>query len=524
MLILHNGQIYTPDVNNPATAIAIENDKIMAIGQDSDILNISSPNDKCIDLEEQVVYPGLTDAHIHLKQYAQQINKIDCETESRIQCLNKVERKAKLLNPGEWILGHGWNQNVWKNGFGTYEDLDNVSPNNPVCLTSKSLHATWLNSLAIEYLHHTDFKQRMRPEWVKTDHNGISTGIFFEEAVFIIDSLLPKPTMSELARSILLAQDKLIEMGITNIHDFDSFSMFDVYQILQQNKELMINIIKFIPYEDISLAIENKFFTGYIENKLSIGGIKLFADGALGTLTAAMLEPYDTDMNNYGIMNTSPEEIFEKSKVAVDHGFSLAIHAIGDKANRLVLNNYKKLRSYEHDNALQQKRHRIEHVQLIHPSDHKRLKNLKIIASMQPVHIHGDINAADVHWGKRSAYAYPFKSLLKNNTRIIFGSDAPVETPNPFFGIHAAIYRENPSDHAEGKYWSDYEKLSYQEALNAYIPDHVQLFGNKYKFGKLKKYYQANLLILNKNPEILSSQELMDIKPNRVMIDGKWVK
>ena len=523
MLILFNGHIHTLDFTGKPSAIAIKNGIIEAIGSDEDILNLSKPEDKKIDLAGKYVFPGFTDAHIHMKHYALQLNTLNCETKTRTECLERVRNKANSTHPGKWILGHGWNHNIWPEGYGTSQDLDKVSPDNPVFLTSKSLHAAWVNNAALKIITETLNHDQFNTDWVQKDHNSKPTGIFFEDAVFIIESIIPKPGDDELQKLVLKAQKQLIEYGITSIHDFDSIYMMDICRQLQENDELLLNIVKFIPVDDLKQALHRNYYTGYKENKITIGGIKLFADGALGTQTAAMLAPYENDGNNVGMMTQSPDQLFERGRLSIENGFSLAIHAIGDKANRLVLDVYQKLREYEHKNKLPHFKHRIEHVQLIHPTDQPRLVELDIIASMQPVHIHSDINPANKYWGKRSAYAYPFNSLSSHNTDMIFGSDAPVESPNPFLGLHAAFYRQNLIANNGRPPWYEKEKLSPLQAIERFTPDHVKLFGSNLKYGKLRIGYQADLIILDKNPFTISKDDLIQLKPIAAMINGKWI-
>ena len=523
MLILYNGHIHTSNFTDKHSAIAINNGIIEAIGSDENILNLCKPEDKKIDLAGKYVLPGFTDAHIHIKHYALQLNSINCETKTRAECLERVRQKVNTSPPGKWILGHGWNHNTWPEGYGTGEDLDKVSPNNPVFLTSKSLHAAWINAAARKIIDNKLNINKINPDCIQKDHNSNPTGIFFEEAVFLIDSIIPKPDDSELQKLILTAQKQLIEFGITSIHDFDSIYMVDVYRQLQENDDLLLNIVKFIPGDDLKQALQRNYFSGYKENKITIGGIKLFADGALGTQTAAMLEPYENDDNNYGMMTQSTDQMFERGRLSIENGFSLAIHAIGDKANRLVLDVYQKLREYERKNKLPHFKHRIEHVQLIHPTDQPRLAELDIIASMQPVHIHSDIDPANRHWGERSAYAYPFNALSSLHTNMIFGSDAPVESPNPFAGMHAACFRQQPYNNNGNSPWYEKEKLSSFQAIEHFTPDHMSLYGPDLKYGKLRNGYQADLIILDENPITISENNLIQLKPIAAMINGKWI-
>jgi len=523
LLILYNGNIFASGYTNKPSAIAIQNGIIIAIGSDKDVMNLANAEIETIDLAGRFVLPGFTDAHIHLQQYALQLAKVDCETPTKASCLERIHQKAKSSKPGEWILGHGWNHNRWSEGYGSIKDLDRVAPNHPVFLTSKSLHAAWVNSKALEIIQKTDTYKTIKQEQIQTDHNGNPTGIFFEETIHYINDIIPNPSCEQLTNLVLKAQEKLIKFGITAVHDFDPLMMYDIYSDMQNKEQLILNIIKHIPFDSLNQAVSREFFTTYRNKKLSIGSIKLFADGALGTQTAHMLAPFENTTEDYGMMILTPEEIIERGMLCIDNNFSIAIHAIGDKANRQVLDAYQALRDYEQKTQSKKLKHRIEHVQLIHPSDQSRLAEMDIVASMQPVHIHSDIDVAEKYWGERSAYAYPFNSLAKNNTKIIFGSDAPVESPNPFLGLHAASYRKKFPTREDDQAWHGNEKLALVVGITGFSTDHSEILGSDFNFGTLKIGYNADLMVLDKNPLWSSEEELLGMSPVMTMIEGKWI-
>jgi hypothetical protein len=259
---------------------------------------------------------------------------------------------------------------------------------------------------------------------------------------------------------------------------------------------------------------------------LRIGGIKAFADGALGPRTAAMIQPYTGEQNNSGILLLDAEELYEVGLQAVENGLSLAVHAIGDRANHEVLNAIKELRKQEtkfgtwHTSQL---RHRVEHVQVIHPDDAGRYAALGVIASMQPVHIVSDMFTADRYWGKRAAYSYGWRTQLDHGTTLAFGSDAPVESPNPFWGLHAAVTRHQPDGKPGEDGWYPEQKITLHEALKAYTTGAAYATYMENQLGMLAPGFLADLLLLDRDPFTCSPEELRGIKPLATMVGGEWV-
>ena len=258
---------------------------------------------------------------------------------------------------------------------------------------------------------------------------------------------------------------------------------------------------------------------------LRIGSLKLFTDGALGPRTAAMIQPYEGEPDNRGILMMDKEELLEQGQIAARNGISLAIHAIGDRANHEVLEAFTQLREFEHTLPERSKtslRHRIEHVQVIQPEDITRFERLGIIASMQPIHATSDMLMADRYWGNRSAYAYAWHSLLSNSAKLAFGSDAPVESPNPFWGIHASVTRKR-RDGTPPDGWHAEQCLSIEEAIQGYTTGAAYAAGMEVKLGILAVGYLADLLVLDADPYTSQPEKLMEIHPLATMVGGKWV-
>jgi predicted amidohydrolase YtcJ len=518
--VLHNAIIYLLGSSETmVSAIAIDDGHIVAAGKDEEILPFAHSHGDKINLRGRVIFPGLADSHIHLEQYARSLQYIDCETTSKAECIRRVKEKVGKSAPGDWVIGHGWNQNNWPDGFGTSRELDEVSPGNPVYLTAKSLHAAWANTRAM-------LEAKIRADTpdpadgvIQRAGDGAPSGIIFEGAMRLISSVIPSPSPTELSELILQGQSNLHQLGVTQVHDMDGSLCFKALQILDEKQKLKLRVSKSILREDLEDVIRQGFSFGVGTEFLRTGFVKLFADGALGPHTAALLEPYDTDSCNLGILLLTEEEILQLGKKASQAGLPLAIHAIGDRANRVVLNAYAKLRSYELENQLSPLPHRIEHVQLIHPSDIPRLAALNITASMQPIHASSDQDMVDLQWGKRSAHAYPWNDLLRAGVFITFGSDCPVESPNPFWGIHAAVTRMRRFGTSP---WHPEQKITLPEVLKAYIssPSALSNFKN---CGRLIVGANADLIVLDINPFNQSPDDLHAIQPTATMVAGDWV-
>lgn len=542
MIIIHNANILTLDPKNPrASALIVERGRIIAVGQEKllDDLEVNSQSSfrrslefEVINLNGKTIIPGLVDAHIHLEHYSLGLQKLDCETDSMEECLQRVKERAANTSPGTWILGHGWNQNRWGGKFGTTTELDAIAPNHPVYLTAKSLHAAWANTIALRLANVSLDGENPAGGKFGRDEKGRVNGVLFESAMDVVAQVIPEPGVDEVAKAIQSALPILWKMGLTGVHDFDRRRCFSALQQLHRQGFLKLRVIKSIPLEDLPHAVNLGLQSGFGDDFLRIGGIKAFADGALGPQTAAMLQPFDHTENNRGMLLLDAEELFEYGRQAVDNGLSMSVHAIGDRANHEVLKAFDQLRSYEAQNRFRGNRsdaiqhglrHRIEHVQLIHPDDVDRLSALGIIASMQPLHAPSDMYMADQFWGERAKLSYAWRAQLEKGAVLAFGSDAPVESPNPFWGIHAAVTRRRMDGSPGEDGWYPEQCLSIEEALQAYTRGPAIAANQEDHSGKIAAGYQADLVVLNNDPFTIESEMLHSLRSVATMIAGEWV-
>src|SRR5687767_8061740 len=522
MKLLYNAYIYTQNPSQPSeSAIVIDRERIVAVGEANNLLP-QYPNAEKQDMNGRVILPGLTDSHLHLKHYSLSLQKINCETETKEECLRRVEERVKTAKPSEWILGHGWNQNVW-GSWPSASELDAVAPNHPVYLTAKSLHASWANTSALKLANITLQTPDPQNGQIQRAENGAATGILLETAMELVGSAVPEQTIAEIAEAIEKAQVILWKMGLTGIHDFDRRDSFMALQELHAAGKLKLRVLKNIPVELLDQAYELGLRAGFGDDWLRIGSVKVFMDGALGPHTAAMFQPYIGEGENRGILNMDGEELFEHGRKAAQVGLGLTVHAIGDRANHEVLNAYEQLRSYEKENNLPALRHRIEHVQVLHPDDIARLGKMNIIASMQPIHATSDMLMADAFWGERSRYAYAMRTQLDHGARLALGSDAPVESPNPFWGLYAAVTRRRADGSPSSDGWYPEQKLSMAEALEGYTLGPAYAAGMEDRLGRLAPNHLADLIVLEKDPFTCNPNDLLTLKSSATMIGGEWV-
>jgi predicted amidohydrolase YtcJ len=522
MKLLFNAYIHTQNPSQPiASAILIDRQWIVDVGESDDLL-WQYPDAEKQDMQGRVILPGLTDAHLHLKHYSLGLQKIDCETSTKEECLRRVRERVQKAGSGEWILGHGWNQNTWDN-WPSASELDLIAPDNPVYLTAKSLHAGWANTLALKLANVTSQTPNPRNGQIQRDAAGNATGILLETAMRLVEGVIPEPTPQEITNAIEKAQPILWKMGLTGVHDFDRRDSFMALQALHAQGRLKLRVVKSIPIDLLDQAFELGLRSGFGDDWLRIGNVKVFMDGALGPHTAAMFQPYVGEADNRGILNMDGEELFEQGRKAAQVGLGMTVHAIGDRANHEVLNAYEQLRRYEAENNLPHLRHRIEHVQIVHPDDAPRLAQLNVIASMQPIHATSDMLMADAFWGERSRLAYAWRTQLDFGARLAFGSDAPVESPNPFWGLHAAVTRRRADGSPSAYGWYPEQKLTVAEALQGYTLGPAYAAGMEDRLGRLAPNHLADLIVLEKDPLTCDPDELLTMRSSATMVGGEWV-
>ncbi len=524
-LVLCNGDIHTMDTATPRVrAIAIAGDRILAVGSDDDMRALLAPGGKVIDLHGHTVVPGFTDSHIHFLFYALSLKQVDLTGAPTLEeALALVAKRAKTMPPGRWIVGRGWDHSLWAGGrFPSRHDLDRVAPEHPVWLKRKCGHVGWANSLALEMAGIT--ARTLDPPGGRIERDpatGEPTGLLFEDAAMgLIDRMLGKPSVDEAADVIKEAMGEAHRLGLVGIHVMEEEVSFRAFQKLRADGELKLRVLMQIPEESLDAAVRLGLQSGFGDEWLRFGGVKLFSDGALGSHTAAMLEPYGDRPDDYGIVVLEPERLRHLADEASEAGIALFVHAIGDRANRNVLDAIESTRSAGKGLRL---RHRIEHAQLLHPDDIPRLARLGVVASMQPIHATQDMLLAERLWGERCAGAYAWRSLLDAGTVLAFGSDAPVEDPDVLKGIHAAVTRRRADGSPGPQGWHPEQRISVEEAVRAYTVGAAYASGEETIKGTLSPGKLADLVVLSRDIFTIDPIEILNTKVLATMIGGEFV-
>lgn len=523
-LVLHNGTIYTMDPDRPrAEAVAIAGNRILAVGDDEELRGLLAPGGEALDLQGRTVLPGFTDCHIHFLSYALRLRQINLTgLASKEAVLERVAARAAEATPGRWLEGGGWDRNLWADpSFPTRADLDRIAPQYPVVLSSKCGHALWANSRALERAGITvDTPDPEGGEIVRHPATGEPTGILKEQAIQLVHQAIPKPGLEEIEEALVQAIPHLHRAGLTGIHNCEGAESFAAFQRLASRGELKLRVLMHIPLKNLDSAIQLGLRTGFGNEVLRIGAVKSFADGSLGARTAAMLEPYEDEPHNRGLMVLSEEELKALVERACRAGIAPAVHAIGDRATHTVLEACQAHRSLW---AAQGLRPRMEHAQLLTPEDIQRLGRLSVTASMQPIHCTADMEMVDRHWGARGAGAYAFRSLLDAGAPLAFGSDCPVEDFSPLAGIHAAVTRRRADGFPGPQGWRPSERITVAEAVRAYTQGAAYASGDERLQGSITPGKLADLVVLSQDIFTVHPMDILQTEVVATIFDGSVV-
>ena len=460
-LILTNGTVYTVDkAFSMAEAIAVKDHRILAVGSTREITEGYRAG-QVIDLKGACVYPGWIDAHCHFYGYGMNLNAVDLTGTGSVEEILEVLEAFREKNPGSWITGRGWDQNDWEvKEFPDKSVLDEHFPDTPVLLRRIDGHAAWANSLALDMAGVTSRSAVEGGTVLLRD--GEPTGILIDNAISLVASRIPPPTREEMARALVQAQGNCFGVGLTSVYDAGlSCDVVELIDSLQRSGALKIRMNTWLsPTEDN--------FTRFVEkgptrtDYLTINTVKLFADGALGSRGARMIEPYSDDPGNLGLFVTPLEELEENCRRAYANGFAVATHCIGDAANRETLKIYASILGGKND-----RRWRIEHAQVIHPDDFHYFGDFNIIPSVQTTHATSDMYWAGDRLGpERLRGAYAYRQLLEQNGWLPNGSDFPVEQINPLFGFYAGVVRKDQQGYPEDGFQME-NAITREQALRA---------------------------------------------------------
>ena len=523
--VWYNGNLHTMDPRLPhARAIAVSGSRIVAVGNDEEIRPLLDSSGTSVDLRGRTVLPGFIDSHVHFVLFSLNLQRVNLSgIASKGEALSRVKARAQATPSGEWILGSGWDYNLWKERtLPTREDLDAVAPGHPVGLDSKDVHSFWLNSLALQLAGITaatpdpDGGQIVRDEVT-----GLPTGVLREKAAEFFHRAKTPPSGPAVGSAIREGLRYAHRAGVTGFHDCEDEQAFIAFQRLAESGELTCRVCIHLAADNLDAAIRLGLRSGFGSERLRIGGLKVFVDGALGSRSACMLQPYTGDPENRGIVVTDRASLQDLTGRASQAGISAAIHAIGDAANRQALDVLETVRAREADRRL---RHRIEHVQLLNQADVPRLAQIDIIASMQPQHATADMDMVEAYWsGERIAGAYAWRTLLEAGTKLAFGSDCPVETMDPLSGIHAAVTRRRSDGRPGTQGWRPRECLTVSQAVHAFTMGGAYASGEEGLKGSLTPGKLADLVVLSKDVFNIPPMEIAETRVEATLFDGQVV-
>ena len=524
-LVIIGGKVVTIDNNFSITeAVAVQGDRIIFVGANKDVKKYITDKTEVIKLNGELVLPGLVDSHGHLTGYGKSLEHIDLVgTNSFQEVLNLVKEKVKTVEPGEWIRGRGWDQNDWEiKEFPSHRALSKISPDNPVMLSRIDGHAILVNQKAMEIAGIDS--NTPDPDGGKIFHesNGKPTGIFLDNAEILIMDHIHKYSTEKIRGIIQNAANRCAEFGLTGMHDAGiPISRIDDYKFLIDNSMMPLRINAMLSdtvVSDLKGFLQKYKIDSYGNDFLRVKSIKLYADGALGSRGAALLEPYSDDPENSGLLVTGNSHMLEVCKAALESDFQVCTHAIGDKAIRTMLDIYEE--------ALQEKpkgdhRFRIEHSQIVNIADIPRYAELGIIPAMQPQHAVSDMPWTEDRIGpERVKGAYAFRSFLDDGVIIPCGSDFPVEIPNPLIGIHNAVTRQDARGYPKGG-WLPEQKMTIEEVIKGYTIWAAYAAFQENILGSIEVGKYADFTILNRDILTIEPIEILNTKPIYTIVGGE---
>jgi hypothetical protein len=525
-LLLLNGRVITVDEANPtAEAVAVRDGRIVEIGKSEVILSkYIAP--RVEDLKGACVLPGFIDAHLHMNGLGRRVMELNLVgTRSYEEILQMVDAKVRSAPKNEWILGRGWDQNDWAvKEFPTAEKLNTVSGNYYALLKRIDGHAVLVNQKVLDAAGITRHTRDPVGGSILRDASGNPTGVLVDNAIMLLDRIKPLPTREDDSLALEAAMESCLQAGLTSVHDAGvGPAKIDLYKSMSRANKLKTRIYAMIDGSDTLLLNEhlNKYRdTTDLNRYLKISSIKLYADGALGSYGAALLQPYSDNPKTSGLAVTSREEIERITEKALEKGYQVCVHAIGDRGNRMALDAFEKALLHTKTYGLD-KRLRIEHAQVVNEFDIPRFAKLGVIASMQPTHCTSDMYWAESRVGpERIKGAYAWRTFMEHGVVICNGSDAPVESNDPLWGIYAAVSRQDRSGFPNDGWYAD-QKMTVMEAIKGFTINASYASFDETQKGSIEKGKLADLVVLDKDITSIEPAEILKTSVLMTVVGGK---
>ncbi|WP_420318429.1 amidohydrolase [Ekhidna sp.] len=534
--VITNGPIYTMDADNPQVeAVAIKADTFLYVGTNEGAEAFIGAKTKTIDLQGKTMTPGLVEGHAHIMGVGYNLLNVDLmKAKSYDEVVEMVKERASSTPEGEWIIGRGWHQDKWveqpelTNGFPTHDLLSEAVPNHPVYLKHASGHAALANSKAMEMaLISNETPQPSGGEIFKSV-SGSPTGIFNETAQGLITKVIPNNTKENDEKALQLALEECFKYGITGFHQAGSGpDHINLYKEFAERGDLKLRLYVMLNGRDEGL-LDEYFLKGIEEdlydNQLTVRSVKLYADGALGSRGAWLLEEYSDAPGVHGHNVMPMDEIEEITKKAYKAGFQVCVHAIGDRANKEVLDIYERTFKLYPEGAPKEPRFRIEHAQHFHPNDIPRFAEMGVIPSMQAIHMASDrpwaidrLGQQRIEWG-----AYMWQTLLQSGARIVNGTDAPVEPITPLASLYASVSRRTLKGNPEGGFEPS-EKMTREQALRSYTLDAAFAAFREDRKGSIEVGKWADLTVFDNDLMTIPEDEILSTNVKMTIIGGEIV-
>lgn len=528
-LILTNGHIVTVNPDQPeAEAVAVRGARIIAVGDSETIDKMRGEQTEVIDLAGKTMVPGLVDGHLHFPGLGSDRSRsiqLD-DTQNVAEALALIKRRVARLEPGEWLAGSGWHLGNWGvDDWPTAAQMDRVAPNNPVSVRGMHGHASWLNSKALAAAGITKDREDPSDGIIMRDASREPTGILIENAQWIVRDVMPSTQTETVKERIRKSIQLSLSYGFTGAHDIGtSLDAVEAYRELIAEKDMPFRINAVIRIwrtgELLDKLMEMGPIIGEGEHRLTMRSVKMSIDGALGARGAAMLQPYSDEPSASGVIRVEPDVLYNILKQSLANGFTAAMHGIGDRGNRIILDAVEKALK---ENPVQDHRMRVEHAQIVALEDIPRFAASDLIASFQWIHCTLDMPWAEKRVGpERIKGGYAWRTFMDEGIRLVGGSDEGPRTFSPFMGLHAAVTRQdrngNPPDG-----WYPEQRLTRLEALKSYTLDAAYASFEEEILGSIEPGKLADFAVLSKDIMSIPAEEILQTEAVMTIVGGKVV-